>query len=205
MKSIIKFVLVLGLGVGAAACNELEGTTTVKKPLSYNIKPGGVDRITIPVGSYESEIERKKKDLIEVTLKSANDKEFEIKFRVPKNLSLPDNGPFTLQSAVTGQPWDVLGEVRTFKNRSPLYRDWRRCEYSYPERVCFPDGRGDVRCETRWVTRWGNQDVEYYYIDTEKTVTMAFNPNGNRTDSDAQFVGVTVWREEVISWQGRCY
>jgi hypothetical protein len=205
VKALLKPFLLLALGVLGAACNELEGTTSVIKPLVYNIKPGGADRETIAVGSYESDIVRKKKDLIQITLKGAHNKEYEIKFRVPSKLKLPENGSFVLQAAASGQPWDLFGDVHTFTKRSPLYRDWRRCEYSYPERVCFPDGRGDVRCETRWVTRWGNQDIEYYYLDTEKTVKMSFNPNATRTAFDAQFVGVTVWREEVISWQGRCY
>ncbi len=196
---LLPVILVLG-----TACDEIDGTTSVKRPFIYNLKPGGPEKEQIPVGQYKTTIEKKKKDLVQIELDGPGDKEYEIKLMVPKNLELPDNGSMSLPAGMTGQPFDVFVRVATTVERSQTYREWQSCRYEVRERYCYIDNQGHQRCEYRYVTRWGNQDVEYYFRETTKDVRVNLGSN-NEVEALANFYSLKQWRDKVVTWEGRCY
>jgi hypothetical protein len=202
-RSKLKMMMLPVIALLAMACDEIDGTTTVKRPVIYNLKPGSAEKSQIPPGNYKTVIERKKDTLIQIELKGPSKKEYEVKLSVPKDLDLPENGNLTLPAAMTGQPFDVFVDVLKTVERSQRYQEWQSCTYQEQERFCYVDNQGRQRCEYRYVTRWGHQYVEYFFRETSKQIRVDLGSD-QESESLAHFYSEKRWREKIIVREDLC-
>lgn len=187
----MKKIFVLGCAFFIVGCEDIGGTLQVFK--NFNAKTDNGTEV-VAAGSYKTSLDFGHKQVV-ATLKQ-DSKEVKITFQVPKGSDIPDNGPFNITAAQSGQPFDIAGTNKTDSQDSDRRSEYVSCQYQSYQQVCNPKG-----CQTIPVTRWGSQFTDYYLRTT--TEQMQFD----MVDSSAtvaHFTGEASWSEKIVTYQSQC-
>jgi hypothetical protein len=184
-------------------CKEFEGRIEVSETLTPIVKKGNK---TIAPGSYDVKVTfpDKKKARIEVKIEGKNNNP-QIDLKLPSGKSFPEyDGPITLSSQESGQPYDVNGNLRSDIQRTQTVRDEETCTYYVRERECNTDKNGNRVCKDRDVAHTGDRPVEYYYEELTQYLDLSLErPNSN---VEVAHLGGTYFnRDKIYTYQGPCY
>ena len=152
-----KVFLVIAM-VFATSCEDVDGVLKVFNEFSVNTKDGV---IVAKPGTYQTSVDIRK-DRIKATLTIDNEK-IKVVVRVPEDRHIPSNGEYEISAIEAGQPFAVRGKNKTTTSKSDIQRSYQDCTYTYYEVVCGPGG-----CQQFPVTRWGQQQTEYYVRTVKK-------------------------------------
>lgn len=197
MKKIMSLALV---GFALLGCREFDAKLVVFEKFKPVVKKGQKE---IPAGTYNAKLKIKKKEA-ELEVKMSGDKNNpELEIKIPKHAQLPDySGPISLKAGETGQTFDLEGALDARTTDSRPYRQQEQCSEQVPERHCYHTPQG-TRCETRYVTRHGWRDVEFFERTTVRNLQLALiNPSDRR--QLAQLSGVNSETQRIITYQGYC-
>lgn len=192
MKKIGLMAVLAMLFVG---CEKIDGTLNVVE--SFTLKSSKNNTITVNPGSYNTELKINSSKKITLNLL---DSKFE--FTLPKG-TLPENGEFSVKSAVTGQPVDIKGVVATQVTNSPVRQTTRGCYYQMPIQVCNPTPNGGVVCHIQYQQRYGNQWINYYDQTVDRDVTLKISKS-KMTDIAADFFGEARFVQRIIVNESMC-
>src|SRR5690606_97143 len=97
-----------------SACKDtISGQLQSTETLTFNVKKGANQ---VPAGTWNATIEIPSKKEVRLVVPLSDNKKDLVKasFKVPKGTVFPENnGSFYLNSAQSGQPYDIEGEVST--------------------------------------------------------------------------------------------
>lgn len=149
-----------------------------------------------------------------------------IEMKLPKGTKFPEHyGQLNLSAEEINQPFDLYAVVDTDIQKSETHFSHESCSYKVKERVCERVQVGEVCkerkrgrnagkvvcrpkmkrvCQNKWVTHYGQQEVEYHYTYTTTTVDVDLL----RPQSDhryGQFSGSETDTDKVYEYKGRCY
>lgn len=160
--------------------------------------PGIVNGHTLafPTGTYKATLSIKSKSKAVLTLKGAS-ASYDLVFKIPSNVTLPsENGPINLTSQQSGQPFDLVGNLATHSSQTAVQNGQVSCTRQEPETVCW--GGPHPGCTTHWVNYPGWQQVQYYDVVTEQSLTaelrqtgtahVSGNLAGSNSDSDRHYI-----------------
>lgn len=191
------------LSLFSIACKtEYVGQIEVLETLKPVVKKG--DK-TIEPGTYKAELKFKRNDKAELEITKSGRRNNPVLALNLKGAQIPrENGPFVVSSVISGQPFNMRGELTTNRTETPLQRGRESCQEQVPERFCWRDNFGRVYCETRWRTVYGSQDIEYFDRFTDSRIDADIESVQNpkmvarlsATDSSA---------ERVVTYRSRCY
>lgn len=192
-----KLISLLAIGVLFSACNGIEGQLAVNS--SFSLKNSDNASVTIKEGQYKAVVDQVSSKKINLKIDGYASK---FPITVPKN-SIPDNGDFKVGSAVSGQPVDVAGTVKTDVQDTYTRRVLQSCFYQRPVEVCMPIPNGGVTCRVDMRTFPGSQWVDYR--DRTTTQDIALNILTAKSENVlADFSGRAVMRERMIVNQTPC-
>lgn len=194
---------VLSLSLFAVGCKtEYKGRMDVFETLTPVVKKGNK---TLAPGSYDATLTIKNEDMaeIEVSVAGRNNNPV-LPFRL-RGADLPrENGPIYIASSVSGQPYDLRGELSTIRTQGPLRRGNESCTEQVPERVCWRDRSGRVICETRWRTVYGTQNIEYYDLFTDTRVNASLeDPRAHQ--ELARLSAADSSAERMVTYRSHCH
>lgn len=197
------FSYLIVLSLFSIACKtEYVGQIEVLETLRPNVKKG--DKIIEP-GTYKAELKIKNKDKAELEITKSGRRNNPILPLNLKGAQIPrENGPFLLSSVISGQPFNLRGDLATTRTESPLRRGRESCQEQVPERVCWRDNFGRVYCETRWRTIYGSQDIEYFDRFTDSRITADLESVQN-PKVVARLSAADSYTERVVTYRSRCY
>ncbi len=185
------------------ACDPFEGLLTVNQPLSVkNTEKDQVTTVVVPEGQQNAKLEFPAKDQIRITLK-INDKKVKLNLQLPKKLSIPDHGSFSIPAKDLGQDFAAQGAADTRVTDSGIMGNYESCTYQRPVTVCHIVN-GNKVCRTEWQTVYGRQYTEFFDRHTDQQITVNFlNEATNQTL--ANFNGGRSYTERIIRYKGQCY
>ncbi len=176
------------------SCETLSGQLVALTKL--NFKKG----VIVEEGTHQSEIKIKKRSL-KITI---NDGET-IKFKIPKGRTIPsENGQIFLTQSEISQPYDIQGSVMTKFLDSESRSGYESCSYSQPYTVCYPDGRGRMRCYTEYRSIYGSRSVQYRLRKEEKDIVVELMAPGSSLIK-GKFTGKKIKQYRMYEYQGACY
>lgn len=191
-----KLALLSLLSLFFVACEKLDGTLNVVDSLTLKSSKG--NQITIKPGGYNTELKINSSKKITLNLL---DSKFE--FNIPKG-TLPDNGEFSLKSAVSGQSVDIKGIVKTVVTKSEIRQTHQSCTVNMPVRICYPVPQGGQECRTEYQPRPGIQLIAYYDQRTDRDVTLNIS-KAKMTEIAADFFGQASYMQRIVVNQGMCH
>jgi hypothetical protein len=160
--------------------------------------------IPLSPGAYSLDIKVTAKK-VEVTIPTAQNQKQNLSLSIPKGLEIPQNGPFELTSAQSGQPFDLKAMVETRITESAPQRDLENCTAQRWETVCGPFGpRGEVSCQQQPVTYWGRRSVTFIERVYARNLKAQWIPKGTEK-SVAESVSQNQEFERVYLQQGACF
>lgn len=209
-----------------SACNAIEGSLEIlkeitivnnasdeliefcrKHPDDYYCKDVDTENKTtiLTVGHYSANLEFPESNKMKIVIFRRNQENTTLTFSLPRGVSIPEyNGEIYLRDEEVGQPYDVIGGVRTDISQSSLQRDIESCTYRTEEWVCRPDRRRDRRnCGWEPVYRTGRREVEFFYRYTTKHYTIRLN-TPDTPETLVNFGGVQNFSDKIYTYQGYC-
>jgi hypothetical protein len=191
MKKI--FLVAISL-VFLAGCEDMTGELKVATKFSAYVRNKLKE---IPPGNHETTLNIKK-EKITATIKVNEDK-LAVVLTLPGQMSLPENGPFTLTSSESGQPFDTTGHVQTNVSNTELKTGRESCQYYADEPVCNQYG-----CSIQQVIKNGWREIEYFdEITDQKIQFYTSDVQSGRTQS--RFEGAQTTKKQKVTFEGRCY
>lgn len=196
-----KIILAASTLLFLTGCDPFEGLLTVNQALTVKNSGDKASTVTIPVGQYDSKFEFPSKNQIQIKLKIA-DKDTKIKIKTNGDLNIPDNGDFLIAAQTLGQDFHAAGHADTVQTMGPVQSGYQSCTYQRPEQYCYATPKGTV-CQTRWVTVYGQQYVEYQDRQTDKKIKVGFYKDSS--GYLATFAGQKSYTERFTRSQGQCF
>jgi len=186
------------------ACGGINGLLSVDYPIT--LKSNWNRNIEIPAGEYQSEIIlQKNRSRIALKVEVENNLKKKFYFKFPSEQDIPSgNEDFNLPSNMSGQPYDLQGNIATEEWESETVEDNESCTYEEDVHRCYPDQNGQQNCRWERVTRHGRQDVEYHYEYTKRDL-IAELLNTETRDQVASFDGTRTDEYKRYEYQGRCW
>ena len=167
----------------------------------------------IKQGIYDAEIIPGKKEITLKILKPGSSKTLqELPIKIANGINLPKySGEISLTPQQTGQSFGVQGIFDTQKLDSETTHTTERCSYRAPYKWCgyvtikdpkTGQSREVYRCRTRYETRYGSQDVAFYYRYTDKEIVLNLvKENGSVV---GEYYGSHHDRNKIYAYQGYC-
>lgn len=194
MKLLLPMVLAALFLVG---CEKIEGQLNITKDLKLENSKGNMH--LIKVGTYSADIKANTSKKITLRLNDDSDE----KFIFEHNGNIPNNGPFSISSKVSGQPVDLSGNVTTVSHNTEARETTRSCTYQEPFQVCTNLPQGGVSCTTQYRTVYGNQWIRYYDRITNKNVNLSVKAAGSAEES-ADFHGDINFVDRIVLSESFC-
>lgn len=214
----LRILLVVGL-LGLAACDPIKGTVEIYKAIKFKSEiaqvgscgsgemppcENTVEYKTFQPGSYKfalSALSRR-----EATLEVKDGRTTAIvRLNLPEGKELSLNGTTVFSANEIEQEFNLKLDAATDITQSETYRDIESCSETEYITVCRPrsDGRGE-ECFQEARTRYGSQEVEYYY---EYTTTDLKGTMRSRNNSVllAQLEGRRVLTDKNYVYKGYCF
>lgn len=168
---------------------------------------------TIKQGVYNAEVISGKKEITLKILKPGSSKTLqELSIKIANGINLPKySGEISLTPEQTGQSFGVQGIFDTQELDSETTHTTERCSYRAAYKWCgyvtvkdpeTGQTRQVYRCQTRYETRYGSQDVAYYYRYTDKEIIL----NLVKTDGSVvgEYYGDHHNSNKIYAYQGYC-
>ena len=198
------------------SCSPITGIFKAQEDLSFKgIKyvTGWGSEVPVAQGEYKSSItmENKKTLLLKIT-KEGQSNPVEVRFKIPKDTSLPEyNGELELTAKDAKQNYDLFAQVETEFHSSSRMHGTESCTWESYRRVCreicrLENGRRICRdeCFNETVTHYGSQDVEYHYDYTDRDFNINILKPGTE-EVVGNFTGEDHDSDKVYDYHGRCY
>lgn len=215
----IKHIFLMPFLLMLAGCDsEIEGTLTLAQELTVleTVRasneggfPGGrpgQDRqqeLKLPAGQHEMSVSLDGSRKIVFEVEGQRNKTHKIVLKIARGTIPERSGSFAIPSAMSGQPFDVVGAVNTVVTESELMRDREQCTYQRPVNHCGPDGRGRTTCWTDWQTVWGYRRVEFFNRTTTQTLEGEISATGMATTG--AFAGDRAESERIYTYTEQCF
>ncbi|MCB9092467.1 MAG: hypothetical protein H6621_02305 [Halobacteriovoraceae bacterium] len=152
MKYLILFLSFLTLN----SCIEGDGKFDVYQNLVLKDKKS--NEILLSPGAYRAQIIVKNKKM---TLKIPGKKK--INFEIPKDVYVPEqNGSFELPSTLTGQNYDLVGDIQTTYDRGEDFYGVESCSHYRSYRRCTRNSRNQIVWISQSALLRGEQDISYH-------------------------------------------
>ncbi len=199
----IRILMSMLLAGALTACGGIDGTLSVSE--MFHMKDRKGQSYEIPAGSHKVNLKYKEsKNRLTVTFDQLNGEETSIEAKTPEGFQLPENGPFALKAADYGQEVDLNGVMKTVQSRTDERWGRENCQYQDWETVCQTNPHtGNTTCTQRPVYRQGWQDIRYYDVITDQTLTADFaKPETSATVANLN--GHASYSERYITYRGHC-
>jgi hypothetical protein len=209
----MKKIALLSLIFALTGCDPFEGTLSVKQEFTVKSteKSSGCNQLNssdcdqivnvkIPVGDVSAKFEFPSKKEIQIKLK-INGKKKTLNLDLPKKLSIPSNGQFSVSAADLGQDFGAAGLSETKVTDGPVQKETEECNYTRYEVRCHVVNNQTV-CRRVPVNVWGRRWVEFHERKTEQKMAVNF---GSADNIIAHFNGARNYTERVILNQGQCF
>jgi hypothetical protein len=185
------------------ACDPYEGILTVQEAFvvkSTDKNNDSVDSVIVPIGELKAKFEFPSKK--EIIIKTKIDgKKRTLNLVLPKKLSIPENGSFSIAAADLGQEFGASGITESKIEEGPTRSGYQSCTYQRRETYCFTNPNGQVVCQDRWYTVNGQQYIEYHDRTTDQSISVRFEHDAVL----ANFQGQRSFSERVVHHQGQCF
>ncbi|MBT5032629.1 MAG: hypothetical protein HOM55_10085 [Proteobacteria bacterium] len=167
----------------------------------------------IKQGVYNADVISGKKEITLKIQKPGSSKTLqELSFKMANGINLPRySGEISLSPQQTGQSFGVQGIFDTEELDSETTHTTESCKYRVAYRWCgnvtvndpkTGQSRQVYRCQTRYRTQYGSQDVAYYYRYTDKEIIL------NLVKADGSVVGEYYGdhhgSNKIYAYQGYC-
>ena len=198
------------LALGLTACDPIRGILNVEQTLKILIdEPNNCNPLTPPCtsgktavdvnpGQYIMKLEMSGKRAVQISLKTAS-QSVVAKLNINKGHTLPEQGPFSLLSQESGQPFDLKGSVSTARKDSARKRYHETCEIPYTDTICTPQG-----CTTRSGVRMGYRDIVYVDRTTEKNMKASLADTATKLQL-ATYEGSASSVQRIYISRGHCF
>lgn len=209
----MKKIALLSVLIALTGCDPFEGTLSVKQELtvkSTEKRPGcnegdsfdcnQIVSVKVPAGDVSAKFEFPSKKEIQIKLK-INGKKKTLNLDLPKKLSIPANGEFTVTAADLGQDFGAAGRAETKVTEGPIRNETEQCSYTRYETRCHVVNNQTV-CHQVPVTVWGRRWVEYQDRQTDQKIAVNFGAADNIA---ATFNGERAFSERIVRYQGQCF
>src|SRR5690606_25207041 len=159
----------------------------------------------VPAGTWNATIEIPNKKEVRLVVPLSENKKDIVKasFKVPKGTEFPQgNGAFQLNSAQSGQPYDIEGAVKTSHVDTEEQWQTESCSYQVQRQECYYNGKHHV-CNIVTYTIHGWRDARYFFrTSTQETNVNLFRDN--KTVKSANFSSVEKSTRKVYTYTGHC-
>lgn len=192
-----KLIWSMSLFLFFAGCDEMPGTLRVTKKFLALVN-GSTEEIG--AGSYKTSLDF---GTNQVTAKvEYSGQTLDVVISLPPTGSIPDNGPFAILSADSGQPFDVRGQVKTTTSTSALQTARESCQYYAQEPVCDSHG-----CTRRNVPKLGWHRIEFYEETVRKDLKFDIFESGRVSIANlkANFEGLATKTSRKITREDQCF
>lgn len=179
-----------------AGCEKIEGQLNITKDLKLRNNKG--DTHLLRVGTYSADIKANTSKKITLRLNNDSDE----KFVFNHNGNIPDNGPFSIPSSVSGQPVDLSGTVATQVSETDVREGTQSCTYMEPVTVCMPTPQGPT-CTVQYRTVYGIQWISYYDRMTTKNVNLSVKA-ATSVEESADFHGDIAYSDRIVVRESSC-
>lgn len=194
MKLLLPVMLI---ALSLVGCVKIEGQLNISKDLKL-VNSKGVAHL-LKVGTYSADIDAQSSKKFTLRLNNDSDE----KFVFSHSGNIPNNGPFSISSKVSGQPVDLNGDVATVVKNSNTQSATQSCTYQVAVQVCYPDSRGGRICQIEYRMAYGTQWINFYDRETNQHVNLNVNAV-NSPDVSADFHGDLGYVERIITNETRC-
>jgi hypothetical protein len=120
---------------------------------------------------------------------------------LPAGTEIPDNGEIFIDGAKAGQTFSIRGTSATVRDDSAKQRGHESCVYYRREWVCHGHRRHRY-CDWETVPVHGEQEVEYFFRTTTRTLALGLDSN---TGGVADFNGKSTDKDKIYTHKGDCY
>ena len=198
----MKKVILASVLMFLTACDPFEGVLSVKEGFTVKSKDNdNIVNVAVPVGDVNAKFEFPSKKEIDIKT-TINGKKKTLTLILPKKLSIPDNGNFSIAAADLGQDFGADGATQTTITDGGPGSGYQSCTYQRRETRCTTDPKGNTICQDYWVTVNGQQYVEFQIRNTTNSINVSFGRDANVM---AVFSGSRSSSERLIRYQGQCY
>ncbi|MFK8138152.1 MAG: hypothetical protein AB8E15_07320 [Bdellovibrionales bacterium] len=195
----MKFAMIAALSLFLVSCVDIEGELKVDSPISFKVSDD--ETIELNEGTYQAEVEFKRRNRVRFTIKDVNGEEERVTIRFPKDIDIPsDNGEFFVEGERIDQNFDVQGYVQTEIERGERRTETQRCEYRRWYRECRRTRRGTI-CRDVQRTFYGRQWVDFRLDRINKDVEILFQSG---VSVQADFTAESTRTRRVTLHEGRC-
>ncbi len=195
MKKLVLFIVVV---MGPLSAVAYQGRVTVTQTLNLKVSEG---MGTIPQGIYDFTMsQRSKKLLFEVRL-AGDDNNPVFKIVSPK--PFPASGTFQIPSTLSGQPYDVQGDIKTSQSVSNPMWERIQCQAEIKKYVCHTTPNGQQVCKWEWYLVNGYQDQQFQYRNENRDI-MVILLAANTGTIEARFDGNEQYSTKDILYMGPC-
>ena len=197
-------------------CNPIEGeinVITAFKAISIdnrcdsNLPPNchHDQTIQIPAGKFPVKFEIKSKQEAQLTIDTGHQNQ-SISLRIPSGKSFPENGTLTLSAGESGQPFNLVANVKTTVVNSENRSGVENCQIQWQETECSVYGNPPQQyCRTVTRYRQGRRNVQYYVQTTDKLVATQFSSTKDPNQIFAQFNGEQKGSERIYTYDSGCW
>ncbi|MFA6238338.1 MAG: hypothetical protein WC635_13475 [Bacteriovorax sp.] len=207
-----KIISLLGIMFFATSCLNLEGNLRVHEAFNVKKKGGFLNRklkdVTLTPSTYRATLKMKSDKKLNLEIKDFEGKDITLPIKSDEGMNLPSNGKFAIGHEKIGQPFDVVGVMKTDVNVSDTTYNVESCSWTETETRCErrctkdPLECHDV-CEDITITHEGHQDVAYHYVTTTRNIGLDLMRE-NSTSHVASFNGSDVDSRKVYEYEGSC-
>ena len=191
------FMPIILTAIFLVGCERIEGQLNITKDLKLINSKGSAH--LLKVGTYNADLLTNSSKKITLRL---NDDSAE-KYIFNDNGNIPDNGPFSISSKVSGQPVDLSGDVAKVQTDSEIRYSTDSCTYEQPVQVCRRLPKGGTDCTVVYRTVNGTQLTKYFDRNTIQTVNVSVKKVSSSEES-ADFHGDISYTDRVVISQTIC-
>ncbi|MBC7427981.1 MAG: hypothetical protein H7336_05170 [Bacteriovorax sp.] len=184
MKMIITMLSVLFLSI---SCVDLNGSLQTNEALKVKIKSGFLNlktkTITIAPGTTPAQLIIKSSKNITLQLKGGSLGNVKIPLKSDDSLNIPANGQIYIEGKKIDQPFNASGSITTNYNNYGYTDAIEACDRqiveSRCEKICTKEGRCDSVCKDVTTTIYGQKEVSYHYLSTDRQVSLEIMPENS--------------------------
>lgn len=206
LKNVSRALLITSFSLGLVGCKTFHGSLNAHEDLKFKIKKKDV---VVSAGMKDVKINfpSKKKIILEVSV-AGNNNNPKIEFAIPKKNQLPAySGRIELLAAESKQLYDIVGELDSDFEKTPMERERVACSIKVKGEECevvVIDGTRDSVCKEITRTFHGERDREFHYSITHQRLDLQLlSPTDGRVVADLG--GYHRDSQKITDWEGPCY
>jgi hypothetical protein len=182
-----KMVMLLGILLLSVSCVDLNGSLQTNESLKVKIKSGFLNlktkTITIAPGVIPAELIVKSSKNITLELKGGSLGNIKIPIKSGDSLNIPTNGQIYIEGRKIDQPFNASGSITTNYNTYGYTNTIEQCDRQIVENrcenICNREGRCNYICRDITFIIYGQKEVSYHYLSTERQVSLEIMPENS--------------------------